>query len=254
MSTLHDPIQYAAQFRFYEELNDFLPIELRKKSFPVTVTGNPAIKDTIEAIGVPHTEIDLILVNSKSVTFDYQLKGGEHVSVYPVIESLDITPLQHLRPKPLRKTKFIADVNLGGLARKLRLCGFDTLYENNYSDEEIIRLSQDKNRTILTRDRGILKHNTVTHGYWVRKRTPQHQLNEIIGYFQLHNSIAPFTRCSSCNGLILPVDKAAILDQLPEKTAHYFDSFKKCRDCGKIYWQGLHFIKIRKMINDLRLI
>ncbi|MGC9364759.1 MAG: Mut7-C RNAse domain-containing protein [Fidelibacterota bacterium] len=252
MERIHAPKKHTACFRFYEELNDFLGDEQKKKSFPVTFIGNPSIKDTIEAIGVPHTEIDLILVNSVSVGFDYRLKGEERVSVYPVFESLDITPLLHLRPEPLRNTKFIADVNLGRLARKLRLGGFDTLYKNNYSDNEIICLSLNEKRIILTRDRGILKHNTVTHGYWIRNTNSSKQLQEVIRYFQLQNSMLPFTRCPCCNGLLEEVDKTEITNRIPEKTAYHFNNFKKCPDCGKIYWQGSHFTKIRKMIEQLR--
>lgn len=252
MERIHAPKKHTAFFRFYEELNDFLGDEQKKKSFPVTFIGNPSIKDTIEAIGVPHTEIDLILVNSISVGFDYRLQGGERVAVYPVFETLDISPLQHLRPKPLRNMKFVVDVNLGRLARKLRLCGFDTLYQNNYSDREIIRLSLNEKRIILTRDRGILKHNAVTHAYWIRNTQPIQQLQEVIRYFQLQNSMLPFTRCPCCNGILEKVDKTEIAENIPEKTARFYDSFMLCGNCGKIYWQGSHFNKIRKMIGQLR--
>lgn len=248
----HASVQHTATFRFYEELNDFLPEAWYKKPFPYIFTGHPAVKDTIEAIGVPHTAIDLILVNAESVAFDHQLHGGEYISVYPVFESLDITPLIHLRPKPLRITKFVADVQLGKLARKLRLLGFDTLFKNNFTDKEIIALSLREKRIILTRDRGILKHNAVTHGYWIRNNDPPLQLREVVSRFQLQNSMAPFTRCSACNELLRHIDKAQIQDRLPQKIAQFYNSFMECSGCGKIYWQGSHYERICKMIESLK--
>ncbi|MBU0711378.1 Mut7-C ubiquitin/RNAse domain-containing protein [bacterium] len=248
----HAPVKHTAFFRFYEELNDFLPEELHKKPFPIKFIGKPSIKDAIESIGVPHTEIDLIIVNTESVGFDYRLHGNEYVSVYPVFESLDITSLVHLRPKPIRVTKFVVDVNLGKLARKLRLLGFDSLFKNNFTDDEIIKLSLQEKRVILTRDKGILKHNVVTHGYWIRNDDPKLQLSEVVSRFQLQNSLAPFTRCSTCNELLHQVDKAQIQDRLPLKTRLFCKSFMECGGCGKIYWRGSHYKQICKMIEILK--
>lgn len=137
----HAPTTRTATFRFYEELNDFLPVGLRKVDFPFEFIGKPTVKDVIEANGVPHTEIDLILIDGESTGFDHPMQGGERVSVYPVFESYDITPLIHLREKPLRGTKFIVDVNLGKLAQKLRLSGFDSLYRNDFEDSDIVKIS-----------------------------------------------------------------------------------------------------------------
>jgi sulfur carrier protein ThiS len=154
--------------RFYEELNDFLPEEKRKKRFVHPFIDRTSVKDLIESLGIPHTEVDMVLVNGKSVNFKYLINDGDDISVYPVFESLDITDVQHLRPKPLRKPKFVADVHLGRLTRYLRMIGLDVLYKNNFNDEEIVQLSLKERRAILTKDRGILKRNEVTHGYWVR--------------------------------------------------------------------------------------
>ncbi len=192
-------VSHRAFFRFYEELNDFLAEELRKRVFPYEFKGWPSIKDTIEAIGVPHTEIDLILVNGESVAFDYRLHGGERVSVYPVFESLDIAPLVHLRAKPLRDTKFVVDVHLGKLAKKLRRLGFDTSFSKDYSDSEIVERSLRENRIILTRDRCILKRSAVRHGYWIRNNKVKEQLKEVVTRLQLEKSTTPFTRCSGAN-------------------------------------------------------
>lgn len=181
----HAPKIHTVYFRFYEELNDFLTADKRRKEFAHNFRGEPSVKDTIEAIGVPHTEIDLILINEVSVDFQFQLQGNERISVYPVFESMDIAPLVRLRPRPLRESKFIADVHLGTLARKLRLLGFDTLYQNNFDDPEIIDLALAEHRIILTRDKGILKQSRVTHGYWIRQQDPIKQTREVIRRFQL---------------------------------------------------------------------
>ena len=128
----------SAEFLFYEELNDFLPGEQRKVSFRHTFCGTPSVKDTVQAIGIPHTAIDLILVDGRSVDFAHRLRGGERVAVYPVFERLDISPVIRLRPKPLRDTRFILDVHLGKLARYLRMLGFDAAYDRDWDDETII--------------------------------------------------------------------------------------------------------------------
>lgn len=199
--------EYTAQFRFYEELNDFLPKEKRKRIFSFEFNGNPGIKDPIEALGVPHTEVDLILVNGASVGFHYQLQNDDFVSVYPVFESLDISPIAVLREKPLRRTAFVLDVHLGKLARLLRLLGFDVKYENNYDDPEIVQISVAENRIILTRDRRLLFAKAVTHGYWVRSTNAMQQVDEVLNRFDLRDCIAPFHRCIVCNGEIHPVNK-----------------------------------------------
>lgn len=248
----HARIIRTAFFRFYQELNDFLSEEQRKTTFPYEFIGTPSIKNTIEAIGVAHTEIDLILVDGKSVGFDCRMQGGEYVSVYPVFESFDITPLLHLRSKPLRKTKFVVDVNLGKLAQKLRLLGLDTLYRNDFIDTEIVKLSLLEKRIILTRDKGILKYSAVTHGYWIRNEDPKRQLREVVSRLQLENIFKPFTRCSNCNELLHPVDKTLLQDRLLNDTLLSFNVFMECKGCKKIYWRGSHYDCICEWINELK--
>jgi uncharacterized protein len=246
----HDQFMHTAYFRFYEELNDFLSKKRYKKIFPFEFIGNPSIKHIVEAIGVPHTEIDLLLVDGKSVGFSYKMCGGEHVSVYPVFESFDITSIVRLRSKPMRETKFIVDVNVGKLAQKLRLLGFDTLFRNDFTDKEIVELSLQEKRVILTRDKGILKFNAVTHGYWIRNDNPDEQVREVVNRFQLENNFRLFTRCSICNDLLHPVDKSFVHDRLPKKTLLFFNVFMECKGCKKIYWQGSHYDHIRKWVNE----
>lgn len=240
-----------AYFRFYEELNDFLPPEKRKKLFSFAFNGNPAIKDAIEAIGIPHVEVDLILVNSISADFSYKLKDADTISVYPVFESFDIGSVTHLREKPLRDLKFISDVHLGKLTRYLRLCGLDTYYTTDFSDKEIINLAISDKRVILTRDKELLKNKRVTHGYWLRSQYLPQQFNEIILRFDLKNRIALFTRCMECNGLLRNVSKKEILDRLLPKTRQYYRKFKMCNDCNRIYWNGSHYLSMKKRLKTL---
>lgn len=237
-----------ARFRFYEELNDFLPPHRKKKSFTYTFKLQPSIKDAIEAIGVPHAEIDLIIVNGESVDFTYQLKDNDEVAVYPVFEALDISPIIHLREKPLRQVKFILDVHLGKLAKDLRLLGFDTTYQNQLDDQAIIKHANDENRIILTRDIGLLKNKKVTHGYWLRTTNPDQQIKEILTRFDLYQSINPLTRCLLCNELLQPIKKEKIIAKIPQKTAEAIDDFFICKTCKKIYWHGSHVDRMLKRI------
>lgn len=233
-----------ARFRFYEELNDFLPPEKRKIAFDYLFKGRPAIKDAIEALGIPHPEVDMILVNGRPVDFSYLLQEGDRVAVYPVFEALDISGVTRLREKPLRNPRFILDVHLGKLARGLRLLGFDTHYANYHSDREIIEISLAEQRIILTRDRGLLKNKEVRRGYWLRSQQPHQQLEEVLRRFDLASLARPFTRCLECNAEIVAVEKEMIAGQLLPDTRKFYRQFYRCRGCGKIYWQGSHYRKL----------
>jgi len=246
-------VKWAAFFRFYEELNDFLPEKQHKTFFPFDFAGNPSLKNTIEAIGVPHTEIDLILVDGKSVDFDYRMQGGEHVSVYPVFETFDISPISHLRPEPLRETKFVVDVNLGKLAQKLRLLGFDTLFQNDFKDVEIVNYSVQEKRIVLTRDKDLLKHRKLTHGYWIRNKDPEKQIKEAVSRFQLQNSFKPFTRCSCCNSLLQPIDSCLLQNRLSVDILRDYQEFMECPDCERLYWQGSHWERICEWVEGLKI-
>jgi uncharacterized protein with PIN domain len=247
-----DKLMKKAEFRFYEELNDFLSIERRKKSFSYYFSGNPTIKDAIEACGVPHPEIEVILVNGNSVGFDHHLCDSDRVAVYPVFESLDISSLVKLREKPLRDIKFVIDVNLGKLARSLRMLGFDSIYDNTLMDKEIAQLSSRDGRLILTRDQNLLKYKTITHGYWLRSINPSNQIKEIIQRFDLISVIAPFSRCMDCNGLLKSVKKNDVIKSIPPRTRKYYSEFYQCNSCERIYWPGSHYKKMLTKIDTLK--
>ena len=240
-----------AQFRFYAELNDFLPVEKRQRPLVHLFTLSGSVKDMIESLGVPHTEVDLILANGESVDFAYLVQDGDRISVYPVFESIDITPVLRVRPEPLREPRFVLDVHLGQLAIYLRMLGFDTLYRNDYDDEELARISSDEGRILLTRDRGLLKRSIVTHGYCLRTTQPRQQVVEVIRRFDLHRSIEPFRRCLHCNAVLEPVKKDEIADRLSPKTRDYYDEFRRCPNCDRIYWQGSHFERMQQFIDSV---
>jgi len=241
----------SAEFRFYEELNDFLPKERRKTAFRHEFTGSPSVKDAIESLGVPHTEIDLILVNGVSVTFSYRLSDGDRVAVYPVFESMNISNITRLRARPLRDPKFIVDAHLGKLAARLRMLGFDTLYDRTSCKEDIVRTAVSQKRIILTRNVSLLKFGAVTHGYWIRSDDPFGQVVETVRRFDLASALRPLARCMACNGVIVEVPKESVLDLLQPKTRQYYTEFFQCETCKKVYWKGSHHTGIEDFVEKV---
>jgi len=241
----------SASFRFYAELNDFLAPERQACSFGYALERRASVKDIIECFGVPHTEVEIIIANGESVGFDHIVKDGDHISVYPMFESLDITPLVRLREAPLREPRFILDCHLGRLARYLRQFGFDTLYRNDYDDDELAQTSADEHRILLTRDRNLLKRSLVTHGYFVRETDPRRQLDEVIRRFDLSHQLRPFGRCTRCNGTLAAVSKQRIEHLLEPGTRKHFDAFWRCRGCGQVYWEGSHYESMNSLAEQL---
>ena len=242
-----------AEIRFYEELNDFLKKRLKKTPYEVITSEGQTVKDLIESQNVPHTEVDLILVNGEAVDFSYQVKNNDRISVYPVFESFDIRGITKARTSPLRCSRFILDVHLGKLARYLRFSGFDSLYSKSYEDREIAEIAGREGRIILTRDVGLLKRGIVDRGYWVRSCKPDEQYREVIKRFNLEGYEKSFSRCPVCNGILKKTEKEDIIEKLPEKTAHYYDNFKICAGCGKIYWRGAHYHRFLDLIRNREL-
>ncbi|MGH8718308.1 MAG: Mut7-C RNAse domain-containing protein [Burkholderiales bacterium] len=232
----------CANFRFYEELNDFLAPALRKREFNHACADSATVKNAIESLGVPHTEVELILANGNSVAFSYLVQEGDLISVYPQFESLDVTPLLKLRAKPLRVTRFIADSHLGRLAKYLRMLGFDTLHEINYRDQEIARIAATENRIVLTRDRALLMHKAITHGCYVHSLRAREQLLELLARLDLYRSFKPFSRCLRCNG------ELACCDGLSAA----FRQEWTCTQCDKLYWQGSHWRRMSAFIGELQ--
>lgn len=240
----------CARFRFYEELNDFLPPKHRKTEFDHHFERRASVKDMIESLGVPHPEIELILVNGEPVDFSYIVRDGDRISVYPMFETLDISPLVRLREAPLRDPRFVVDCNLGRLARYLRLLGFDCTYHNGFTDSEVAAISQRERRIVLTRDRRLLHRKIITHGLFVRAEQPRDQVREVLRRLHLHALVRPYTRCARCNGLLAPVEKDVIAGRLQPKTRRYYDEFLQCRQCRQLYWAGSHHERSRHLINS----
>ncbi len=241
----------SVKFRFYAELNFFLKDDRQCRTFRHSFSGRPAIKDTIESLGVPHPEIDLVLVNGESVGFSYSLADGDRISVYPLFNSVDLSHQSKVRPERLRSVKFILDTHLGRLARYLRLFGFDTYYRNDYEDEHLARVSSEQKRVLLTRDRELLKRGEVVYGYCPRSSRPQEQLLEVLRRFNLRGLLSPFSRCMHCNGSLYKVSKDEVIEELPPRAAVHFTEFSKCPDCEKIYWRGSHFDRMCEFIDEI---
>ena len=246
-----DPAPSRAYLRFYAELNDHLPPGQQCKTIEKSFFVPGTVKDVIESFGVPHTEVDLVVVNGESVDFSYTIRDGDRIAVYPMLESIDITPALRLRPQPLRDPKFVLDVHLGKLAAYLRMLGFDVVYRSCLTDPELVRISSSERRTLLTRDRGLLKHAVVTHGYWLRETDSRRQTAEIVQRFDLARSIRPFTRCMACNTKLQPLAKEDARQSVPPGIAERHDNFRQCPDCGRVYWKGSHFARMQRWIREL---
>jgi uncharacterized protein len=238
-------------FRFYAELNDFLPQGRRFRTFTHTFEMPTTVKDMIEGLGVPHTEVDLILAGGEPVGFDHRVGDGDRISVYPVFESLDVSEVTHAHREPLRRTRFVVDANLGQLARYLRLLGFDCIYDRALHDRELAELSASESRVLLTRDVDMLKRRVITHGYFVRAEEPRAQVIEVIKRFDLFNSVRALERCAVCNGELEEVDKKEIAARLQPGVAESHDDFRRCSGCDRIYWQGGHHRGILSLVQEV---
>lgn len=237
--------------RFYGDLNFFLPASHRQRTFPVDIFTRASIKDLIEAQGVPHTEIDVILVNGCTVGFDTIVAENDWISVYPHFQQLPI-PVDHRVSEPyFGEPRFVLDVHLGRLAVYLRLLGFDTLYFGNMHDENLAEISARDERILLSRDRGLLKRKIVRFGRYIHSTLPHEQLIEVARRYQLLEQAHPFTRCTVCNGSLMETDKQAVESQIPAETRANIDRFWRCNVCGKVYWKGSHTVRIERLFPEI---
>jgi uncharacterized protein with PIN domain len=244
-------VPHTARFRFYAELNDFLPPERRAACFEHRFIDRATVKDMIESFGVPHTEVDLILANGTSVDFSYIVQAEDLISVYPVFEALDITPVLRVRPAPLRDPRFVLDAHLGRLAGYLRMAGFDALYRNDWADEELARISRDERRILLTRDRGLLKRGAITHGCYVRETQVRRQLPEVLRRFDLFRAARPFARCLRCNTLLEAAAVEDVRHRLPPRTLELYHEFLECPGCSRVYWKGGHYRRMLAFLESI---
>ena len=240
-----------ATFCFKAELYRFLPLHKKGVIFTHEFKERPSIKDAIEALGVPHTEVYAIVVNGKAVDFSYIIQDGDRIIIHPISTAAEISSDIQLQPPLPNLIRFVLDVHLGKLASLLRMLGFDTLYRNDYEDAELAEISATEKRMILTRDKGVLMRNKVTYGYYVRETNPEKQILEVLRRFDLFDSVKPFQRCIRCNGSIKQVDKALILDQIPPQIRREIEEFHRCTNCSQIYWQGSHTQRMEQAIEKL---
>ncbi|HEY6977256.1 MAG TPA: Mut7-C RNAse domain-containing protein [Chitinophagaceae bacterium] len=240
-----------SSFRFHDSLNDFLLPLKRNTWIEYIFNDTPAIKHAIESIGIPHPEVDLIIINGAPVDFKYLLRDKDIVEVYPVLSAGDLAETGSLN-RPFFYEKFILDVHLGKLAKILRLFGFDTYYKNDYDDKTIVQIAETEKRTVLTRDVNLLKHKSITIGYWLRSQFAEEQLKEVIRRFRLKAKFKPFERCVECNGKIIKIEKSAVLDKLLPKTILYYNDFFQCICCKRIYWRGSHYEQMQQYIERMQ--
>ena len=210
-----------------------------------------SIKDIIESCGVPHPEVDLILIDERPVGFDYTLDAEAKVRVFAVGNIDTCRTYEHLQSIDI--SKFIADGHLGTLTRNLRLLGFDVAYDQKANDRQLLEVMARENRALLTRDRRLLMHAVVRHGYSPRSQNPEEQTVEVLRRFDLAKLIMPFTRCLRCNAKLEETAKGDIIDELEPLTKIYYNQFRRCPGCKQIYWSGSHFPKLQKRIEAIRL-
>ncbi len=238
-------------FRFYGPLNDFLPPDRRQRTFVRAMEQRGSIKDAIESIGVPHTEIDLLVVGDQAVAFSYVPEAGDRIAVYPPFFHLDIEALSLVRPAPLNVPRFVLDAHLGRLAAYLRLAGIDCLYSNRWDDDRLAAISGAEKRILLSRDVALFKRSVVLYGYWVRNTEPRRQLAEVAARFELRRHARPFSRCAHCNTPLAPVSKEAVVDRLLPRTRESYREFKRCPSCERVYWKGGHYARMETLIREV---
>ena len=240
------------EVRAYAELNDFVAPESRGVTVRRPFRSHQTVKDVLEAMGIPHTEVDLILVNGDPQGFEHRPATGDRIAAYPMFEALDIGSTARLRPTPLRDPRFVVDVNLGRLARLLRALGFDVCWSSDADDQTLADISLGQQRILLTRDRGLLKRRAITHGLFVHSDQAEQQTLEVIRRLDLNQRLAPLTRCLRCNGKLATVSKDDVIDQLEPLTRRYYDAFSRCTARGRIYWAGSHYARLIGLVERLR--
>src|SRR4029077_3690399 len=241
---------FNVRLRFHGDLNVFLRSRAGDAVVERLLAEKTSIKDVIESCGVPHPEVDLILVDEQTVGFDHTLTNDTKVEVFPVENRGTDRTEKRLQTTGIMR--FVADGHLGGLTRNLRLLGFDVAYPKNADDRQLLEIMARENRALLTRDRRLLMHAIVQHGYYPRSQNADEQTIEVVRRFDLSELIAPFTRCLRCNALLEEAAKADIIDKLEPLTKIYYNQFRSCPGCKQIYWSGSHFPKLQKRIEEIR--
>lgn len=242
---------FSVELSFYDYLPELLSRPFRGKSnLLYGLNRKTSIKDLIESLGVPHTEIERIIVHdSNEVDFSYMAMAGDRIKVYPVSRQTDFLSPSLIRPALPQGFKFICDVNIGKLARWLRILGFDTVYENNFKDDELAQLASETQRILLSKDCNLLKRKKVIWGHLVRVNDPSEQIVDVVQLFQLQRLAQPYKRCPRCNGKLLKVEKEKVDHLLEPLTRKYYTIFHQCDTCCQVYWRGSHRSKIEQNLH-----
>jgi len=252
---------FTVELHFHGDLPIFLSREHRANGGVTRLLSEKtAVKDIIEASGVPHPEVDLIVSSGNGriplcVDFHWQVQESAHLEIYPVNVTVDSFPTApHLQTRTA--TRFVADGHLGKLARNLRLLGLDTSYERDADDLRLLEIMVNEQRALLTRDRRLLMHSVVRNGYCPRSSDSFRQTQEVLQRFSLFDgggNVTPFQRCLRCNSPLESVDKTEIIQALSAEplTLRYYEEFRRCAGCGKIYWPGTHFQKLAARVSQL---
>lgn len=241
----------TAHFTFHGALNFFLPSKQQHQTLTHEFNWKASIKDMLESLGPPHPEVALLVVNGVSVGWDHTVQDGDEAHAYPDFDAIQLVDKVRLIAPIEDRPRFILDTHLGKLAGYLRMMGFDTLYRNDYADDVLAQVSHDEQRIVLTRDVGVLKRGIVTYGYFVRSTDPRERIHEISQRYDLAAQVEPFKHCMKCNGLLMPVEKSAILSEIPHDTAQHYDTFHRCQSCERIYWPGSHYVKMQRLLDDV---
>ncbi|MGZ6377076.1 MAG: Mut7-C RNAse domain-containing protein [Candidatus Limnocylindrales bacterium] len=244
----------VVELRFYGAQNDFLAPRSRGRLVRRAVNGSPAVKDVIEAAGVPHVEVAAIVADGLPVTFAHRVRAGERIGVFAEVPIglRETVPPSAAGDLPARRgLRFVADGHLGRLAAYLRMLGFDTAYSRDASDAELADLAASEERILLSRDLGLLKRSIVRRGYFPRSDDPHEQLREVVRRFDLAPACHPFGRCLSCNGLLESVEPALVRPFVPPRVAREQAEFRRCPHCRAIFWRGSHHARMVRLIERL---
>ena len=241
----------TVRLRFHGDLTFFLKSRTPEWLVERRLREKSSVKDVIESCGVPHPEVDLILVNREPVDFSFQLEQSEEIDIYPVEQEPTLFTEKRMQDRGI--VAFIADGHLGKLVRDMRLLGFDVFYDRDAEDRRLIELSRiDNRRALLTRDRRLLMHSAVRNGYYLRSQDPLEQTVEMVRRFELSAAINPFIRCLRCNALLEGISKNEVLSKLEPLTRIYYEQFRRCIGCGQVYWAGSHFLKLQWRVERIR--
>lgn len=219
------------------ELALFLRPDQRSGPVRVTRDGVSTLGHVVESLGIPLTEVGALLVNGTPAAPAYRPQGGDAARVLPMP-----------RPQLVDAPMFLLDVHLGTVARRLRLVGVDAAYDRDADDDDLIEQANVSHRVLLTQDRGLLRRHRLWLGAYVRGTRPDDQFADVLSRFT--PPLAPWTRCTACNGLLVPAAKADVAPYLEPGTRRMFESFSRCESCGRVYWRGAHSRRLQATVDD----